>query len=785
VGWYIDTVTVTDAGNYVCYVPSVDLAVSQTASPTSVIVTSNLTYTLSLTNAGTSPASSVMVTDTLPASVTFVSASPGCTYSAGQVTCALGTLANGAATNLTIIVQATASGNLTNIATASTTTADSNPANNTSTLVTTALSLPHLAVTPATLSFGYVAVGQSVTQNWTVANIGQTALSGSAGATTPFSVSSGSPFSLGGGQTGYVAVAFSPSSNSGYTNAVTFTSNGGNATNTVTGSGAFPLAASFSGTPTNGQPPLTVTFIDTSTGTITNRTFDFGDGGSTNTASTNVQHTFLAASTNNVTLTLRGPLGSASLTRTGYIVVTNLAIADLALGLAASADPVAVGNNLTYTLSLTNFGPAAANAVAVTSTLPANVTFVSASSGGTNLGSMVAWQLATLASGARSNLLLVVTPVAAGILTNFVTLAAATADTNSANNSATLVITALAAPIAGFTLTPASGLAPLTVAFTDTSSGVITNRFWDFGDGGTSNTTATGISHVYSVGTNTVTLVVSGPGGSSTNLQAAAVIATNVPSAADIAVSLTATPEPVFSTQLLTYTLSIANLGPQPASNVTVTNALPPQAVFLSAVASQGAWTNYGQSVICNFGALSNGALATLTISVSPSAATNLVSITNLAAGTANESDPNPLNNTAQAVSTVWLDSVGDGIPDWWRAKYFGVGNATNASSCATCDPDGDGFNNLAEFLANTDPTNSASYLALTGISIGSGGLIVNWQGGAAARQFLETRFDLFSTNGSWVDLFTNLPPTPLANSFTNAPGANAAQFFRIRATRP
>ena len=56
------------------------------------------------------------------------------------------------------------------------------------------------------------------------------------------------------------------------------------------------------------------------------------------------------------------------------------------------------------------------------------------------------------------------------------------------------------------------------------------------------------------------------------------------------------------------------------------------------------------------------------------------------------------------------LDSVGDGIPDWWRAKYFGGNGATtNAASCATCDPDHDGFSNLREYEASSIPTDKSS----------------------------------------------------------------------------
>ncbi|MCK6446758.1 MAG: PKD domain-containing protein [Planctomycetes bacterium] len=69
------------------------------------------------------------------------------------------------------------------------------------------------------------------------------------------------------------------------------------------------------------------------------------------------------------------------------------------------------------------------------------------------------------------------------------------------------------APVANFTGTPTSGSAPLTVNFTDASTGSISSWAWDFGDTGTS--TVQNPSHVYSTpGTYSVTLTVTGPGGS-------------------------------------------------------------------------------------------------------------------------------------------------------------------------------------------------------------------------------------------------------------------------------
>jgi PKD repeat protein len=72
------------------------------------------------------------------------------------------------------------------------------------------------------------------------------------------------------------------------------------------------------------------------------------------------------------------------------------------------------------------------------------------------------------------------------------------------------------APTATFTATPTSGNAPLTVAFTDTSTGSPTTFAWNFGDGTTSSTRSP--SHTYTAaGQYTVTLTATNAGGSSTS----------------------------------------------------------------------------------------------------------------------------------------------------------------------------------------------------------------------------------------------------------------------------
>src|SRR6185295_10121202 len=93
----------------------------KTDSPDPILAGSPLTYTLAARNLSTVTASAVTVTDTLPGSVSFISATPTagtCSFSAGTVTCSLGSVAGGAVVNITIVVgvATTATGILTNTA---------------------------------------------------------------------------------------------------------------------------------------------------------------------------------------------------------------------------------------------------------------------------------------------------------------------------------------------------------------------------------------------------------------------------------------------------------------------------------------------------------------------------------------------------------------------------------------------------------------------------------------------------------------------------------------------
>ena len=97
-------------------IPVVDLSVVKTASADEVLVGDVFTYTLVVSNAGPDDAVGVTLTDTLPALVSFVSASEGCSEEAGVVTCDIGDLDMEDSVTLYIVATADAEGVATNVA---------------------------------------------------------------------------------------------------------------------------------------------------------------------------------------------------------------------------------------------------------------------------------------------------------------------------------------------------------------------------------------------------------------------------------------------------------------------------------------------------------------------------------------------------------------------------------------------------------------------------------------------------------------------------------------------
>ena len=350
----------------VCPPPGADLSVVKTDSPDPVTVGSNLNYTVTVRNGGPGAATSVILTDNLPAGVNFLSANASqgnCTYANGVLTCTVGDLATGASAIATIIVVPTAAGQICNQASVKANEPDAVPNNNLASACTTvnAPASADLSVTK-TDSADPVLVGDIVTYTVTVTNNGPN------------------------------------------------TATGVLLTDTLPAGVNFISANSTRGNCSHANGIVTCSLGDMASGvviTVTVAVTPAVAGQLCDLASVRANEADPNVANNSATecTTVNAPINEA----------------DLSISKTASPDPVLVGGQLTYRIAITNLGPATATGVIFTDPLPAGSVFVSANasqgsvfySNGTITGG-----LGNLAGGATATVTLVITPGSVGQPTN-------------------------------------------------------------------------------------------------------------------------------------------------------------------------------------------------------------------------------------------------------------------------------------------------------------------------------------------------------------------------------
>ena len=386
---------------------SADLSVTNSASPNPVQASNNITYTQVVNNAGPSTATSVTLTETLPANTAAVSLTgpAGWSCNVGTLTCTNPSLAPSSPATITYVVSVnsgTAAGTAINeTATVSSTVSDPNSANNSATaadVVATATQAD--LVTTNSASPTSVAAGSNVIYTQTVTNNGPATGSGASFTeTTP-------------PNTTFQSITIA----SGWT-CPTLPTVGGTGTITCNDGSALGIgsvnAATFTVTlQVNPQTPSGTSITDTATATATN----IVPGITTNTASATV-------------------------------IVANANSADMAIVKTASPNPVTEGTILTYTLSVTNGGPASATNVTVMDTLPTVMTYLSstASQGScSEAGGSVTCLLGTMTNAATATITILAIPGQPGIYSNTATVSADQSDPNQANNTSTQLETVTA-----------------------------------------------------------------------------------------------------------------------------------------------------------------------------------------------------------------------------------------------------------------------------------------------------------------------------------------------------
>jgi uncharacterized repeat protein (TIGR01451 family) len=129
-------------------------------------------------------------------------------------------------------------------------------------------------------------------------------------------------------------------------------------------------------------------------------------------------------------------------------------------------------------------------------------------------------------------------------------------------------------------------------------------------------------------------------------------IAVTAAGGSDLAMTKADAPDPVAVGGSLTYTLTVTNNGPDPSTDSTVTDALPPGVTFVSATPTQGACSEAAGTVTCTLGPLAVGASATIQIVVTVDA-TALSPLSDTATVTGVATDPVAANNSATAETMI------------------------------------------------------------------------------------------------------------------------------------
>jgi PKD repeat protein len=244
---------------------------------------------------------------------------------------------------------------------------------------------------------------------------------------------------------------------------------------------AAPVAGFTPGS-SGGEAPVSVSFMDSSTGDITSYSWDFGDGGGS--TAQNPSHTYTAAGTYSVTLTVTGPGGSDTATCGSCITVTD----------PPPPPPVA------------DFSPDSPGGEA-----PVTVSFMNMSFGDITSYS---WDFGDGGGSTAQNPSHTYT-IAGTYSVSLTVTGPGGSDTAICGSCIVVTDPVPPAPVADFSPDSSGGEAPVTVSFMNMSFGDITSYSWDFGDGGGS--TAQNPSHTYTIaGTYSVSLTVTGPGGSDT-----------------------------------------------------------------------------------------------------------------------------------------------------------------------------------------------------------------------------------------------------------------------------
>jgi uncharacterized repeat protein (TIGR01451 family) len=368
---------------------------------------------------------------------------------------------------------------------------------------------------------------------------------------------------------------------------------------------------------------------------------------------------------------------------------------DISVTMTPSLDPVTVGSNVTYTILVNNNGRATFNNVTNFIQLATNfqILSVTTSKGTTNAttnAGQVIFNIGTLSNNAGVIQTVVAKSTSPAFTSNSATLTSTetpTLEPNTGNNLSTVFstirgiadlqitnLTGAPSPVfVGSNLTYTIGIrnkgpwpatstmltcnfstnvaivsATNSSGFCTTGTGLVTCSFTNMTNGAvamvTINATPTQPGAITNAASLTSFEIDTAPANNSSNLVIAAVGFT------DLTLGLTAAPDPVLAGSNLNYTVRVTNLGPFTATNVVVTDVLPPGAIYVTTTNAFGTTSQTNGIVTCNLGNVATNSVPAVTIVIRPTIAGPTTNTASVIAGTP---DLNLNNNSASVVSTV------------------------------------------------------------------------------------------------------------------------------------
>ncbi len=390
-----NTVTFTVAGP--------DITVVKTANSATASVGEQVGYTIIVTNTGGGSASDVTLSDALPAGLNWsISSQTATAFSiTGPVNSQvlsgnIGTLAPGASTTVTITATATNAGTIINTATVSSSNEAADAlANNTSTATIT-IAAPDITVLK-TANSTTANAGQEVGYTITVTNTG-------GGSASDVTLSDILPAGLNWSISSQTATAFSIT---GPVNSQVLTGNIGT------------LAPGASTT-------VTITATATNAGTIIN------------TATVSSSNEAADASSNNTstaTITIAAPAPDVTVLKT------------------ANSATASVGEQVGYTITVTNTGGGSASDVTLTDALPAGLNWSISSQTATAFSitgpvnsQVLTGNIGTLAPGASTSVTITATAISAGTIINTATVSSSNEAADASSNNTSTATFTIAAP---------------------------------------------------------------------------------------------------------------------------------------------------------------------------------------------------------------------------------------------------------------------------------------------------------------------------------------------------